>query len=74
MCLETYNSYYSNFKKFDIEDLTCYDTIAYDLEERFNYSFYNIGKRVESFDNFELHRAVFLNDLMVIRKICAVEM
>jgi len=60
--------------KFDKDDITRFDTIAFDLEERFNYSFYNIGKRVDSSHNYELHKAVFDNDLKTIRQICAVEM
>jgi hypothetical protein len=45
-----------------------------DLEETFNLWFYDIGKRHFDEEDFELHKAVFENNLRMIRKICACEM
>jgi hypothetical protein len=44
-----------------------------ELEERINLSFYKIKKRNYFEEDFELHKAVFENNLRMIRNICANE-
>jgi hypothetical protein len=44
------------------------------MEERINISFVNLSKRNYFEEDFELHKAVFENNLRMIRKICALEM
>lgn len=47
--------------------------IALELEERVYLGFYYVGKRNYYDEDFELHRAVFENNLRLIHKICTLE-
>ena len=48
--------------------------IINEMDERLNLSFVNICKRNYFEEDFELHKAVYENNLRMIRKICALEM
>ena len=49
------------------------EIIVNELEERMNLIFHDIGMRNSFEEDFELHRAVYDNNLRMIRKICAQE-
>jgi hypothetical protein len=53
--------------------LTTIESFLKELEERINLSFYNIRKKNYFEEDFELHKAVFDNNLRMIRKIIANE-
>jgi hypothetical protein len=51
----------------------CVGAITNELDERMNLIFYEIGKKNYFEEDFELHKAVYENNLKMIRKICAME-
>jgi len=67
--------FFSNkYKHYDKKtSLLTFDTFLKELEERINLSFYNIRKKNYFEEDFELHKAVFDNNLRMIRKIIANE-
>jgi hypothetical protein len=50
------------------------EEIIKEMDERININSYNICKRNYFEEDFELHKAVYENNLRMIRKICALEM